>query len=363
MSYFGEIALKPWSEQRALLNANFFRLRPLSVVGHLDVGRVIQQALLPIVTFLFAFLVLTSSTLRYGNDGGALLIANVGLVLLLALPTLALSVLFVGVVSTSWYSRVRWEAVVYWTWWPFWKLVLCVAAAAVGSVAGDKLWTRYFFPHLQLQRMQAYQALDLGRVSGVRLQDAGIVVFDENSTVSREAGCYKRGTTYCVAPVLLKEGHQRNYDVFMVGTDCCSCPGEFRCGDWSTPSVPGGLRVVEEHLTKMYSLAAEDWIATHSTSSSHPIFFHWVSSPVSAYRFLQSRGLQLYGLSLCVLPAVLLFITVFLNGFLLMLCEFQVAAPLEAPMPPAGLGQVLAKSLLPRMYKYSVENRAESRAV
>ncbi|CAL1156818.1 unnamed protein product [Cladocopium goreaui] len=101
---------------------------------------------------------------------------------------------------------------------------------------------------------QVYQSINPlnANVTGLRLQDAGAITFDRNSGVDRMmTGCFVDTTTFCVAAITsvsekagrLIPSDLSQYDLFMTGTDCCECPGEFRCGDWNHPGEHlGGLR-------------------------------------------------------------------------------------------------------------------------
>merc|ERR1719401_690631 len=122
-----------------------------------------------------------------------------------------------------------------------------------------------------MQRLQAYSGIDPSSVSGKRLQDAGVVAFNASAGVDRmRAGCLKNGATFCVAPVVpggeLSPDSSKTQDLFMVGTDCCSCPGEFRCGDWNIPKPLGGLRVFDADKHSLFKLAAEERAVTHGRS-------------------------------------------------------------------------------------------------
>jgi len=368
------------SEHRSLLHSKNFGLRPLSTSGHLNLWKVFCLALEPTIVFCFGLSMLTLD-FRFANPQVDLLIYGLGLVLLLIYPAVAFVLLLVGVIASL--RKARWSAVAYWAWWPFWRLALCVAAAAFASAIGDHLWYTSFYPHIRLTRLQGYRQIDPMTVSGSRLQDAGLVTFNRSAGVDRaRGGCLKNGATYCVAPVLrggevptpdqeaLQYGHSntdtshhQNYDIFMAGVDCCSCPGEFRCGDWNKPletgGYLGGIRVMDADRRKFFRLAAEEWATTHGKAVTHPVFFEWVEEPVTALRDMKDRGNQLRILSYFVLPLAFLVSCLVLNGIFSALIASAWAAPLDTLLPPPGIGRMLSSKFLPHMYHHDADQRRQ----
>lgn len=294
---------------------------------------------LPIIAFLFTVLILIQTDFRYFNEQEVTLIHAIGIVVLLAYPTIALGVLIFGIIATRVHSKIRWSAVVYWTWWPFFRLVMCCLAVVLGTALGNYLWYHQFLRYTQLQRLQAYQNIDPYRASGVRLQDAGIATFNRNATVDRlRTGCTTDGATYCIAPIVPNGKISLARDLFMVGVDCCACPGEFRCGDWNVPGELGGMRVVDDHDRQFYRVAAEKWSATYGPKLRHPIFLRWETEPLDALRELQERGRRLLALGLLATPGLFYLLAVALNGLLGLLVELGHVAPVEVPAPTQGIG-------------------------
>lgn len=358
-------------DQEALLERNNFSLRPLSTNGSLDTCRVLVVALQPAAVFLFALFVSGTESLRFGNESVVAILLAVGLFLMLALPGISLGVIVVGILATQTHSRVRWPAALYWTWWPFWKLALCVIAAMVGCSVGNGLWEDRFYEHARLGQLRAYSMIDAREVSGRRLQDAGVVTFNETAGVDRKkTGCLQNRELYCVAPIVQggkvlnnnKGVPHGQYDLFMAGTDCCTCPGEFRCGDWSSPGVMGGMRVVDER-SKFFMLAAEDFARTHNKVIGHPVFFEWVVDPLPVYKQLHDKGMDLLLIAAAAGPVGFFMVTWLLNGILWVLCYFKYAAPLEPPMPQPGMAKSLGKHLLPQMHKQHEDEQALQRGL
>lgn len=366
---YNEIGHVP-AEQLALLKSRNFSISPLSTAGHLDFWRLLSLTWQPILIFVFTLLLLTAVDFRYSGEQTVVALHYLGVFVLLLPPLLALGLLAFGVGCTTANARVRMSAVVYWTWWPFWRVMLCIGAALVGSWAGNHLWYRQLFPHTRMQKLQAYNDID-ARVSGIRLQDAGVVAFNSTAGVDRSrSGCLKNGATYCVAPIVLGgellhdggvsgAGEPGVQDLFMSGMNCCNCPGEFRCGNWNVPKPLGGFRVLDTALEGYYGLAAEDWATTYGQAVGHPIFFEWVADPVAAYHELRDRGMRLKALALVAIPAAIILVTVALNGLLAFFCHLGLAAPVETPLPPPGLGRALSAHFMPHMHRRYLQKQEE----
>lgn len=398
MAGYNEIGVP--AEQVALLKSHNFSIRPLSTAGHLDVWRVAGVAWLPTAIFVFCLGLLTAADFRYSSETLVIVLYYVGLSVLLLFPVIAAALVLVGVVAAGLRTRVRPSAAVYWTWWPFWRFALCAVAMAMGSCIGNHLWYHQFLPHVQMQRSQAYSQIDPRVVGSKRLQDAGLVAFNASAGVDRtRSGCLKNGATYCVAPILngnqmvapvapaaaapsasptypgnatnvsgagnasepiaALQVHAAPQELFMSGVDCCECPGEFRCGDWNVPQPLGGLRVLDPARRGFFALAAEEWAASHGQVLGQPMFFEWVVDPLAVYDEMRNRGQRLLTLALLMGPLILVLATVLLNGALALLCQAGWAAPLETPLPPAGMGRALSAHFLPQMYEHYSQQQAE----
>jgi len=330
MSGFDKLGYGVSPEQQSLLQQHNFSLQPLGTVGHLSLWRAFLTSWQPIAAFLFTALILVPIDLRSSSEGLVLAIHAVGAAALLLYPAVALCMLAGGIAATRVHSRVRWSAVLYWTWWPASTLLMCCLAVALGTTLGSRVWQDDFLPYVQVERLQAYQHVDPGAAGAVRLQDAGVVLFNGTATVDRlAAGCHKSGSVYCVAPILGAGG--AHHGLFVAGQDCCACPGEFRCGDWSSSAPLGGLRVVDSHENKLYKLAAEDWAASRGRRPGRALFLRWTAGPLEAHRSLLNRGRRVLGLGLVAGPCLLLALAAALNGILGLLVDAKWAAPMELP--------------------------------
>eukprot|EP00933_Yihiella_yeosuensis_P056524 TRINITY_DN55749_c0_g1_i1.p1 TRINITY_DN55749_c0_g1~~TRINITY_DN55749_c0_g1_i1.p1 ORF type:complete len:392 (+),score=46.86 TRINITY_DN55749_c0_g1_i1:120-1295(+) len=363
-----DVSFKVSSEQKSLLNSRNFTLRPLSSAGTLGFFKVFENSWQPIVTFLVPLVILTSE-FRRKNESVAVLISHILMTALLVFPAIQLAVLFVGAVVTKLQSRVRWHAVVFWMWWPLWKLFACVVAAVVGTMIGNYLWSHFYFPTAELEKLQVYDNLDVSKVSGVRVQDAGVVTFANTSDVARQmTGCLKNGATFCVAPIVpwVVQGFTKlrqnlsQYDLFMAGTDCCSCPGEFRCGDWTSSSQNiGGLRVIDPVKSRLYTLAAQDFAAGNGKVVKYPIFFEWNNEAPTIVPDHKIEANQMFLVAFFGVPLGFGMFIIVINGLLQILCEFKYASPIEPPVPPAGLISRLSHTVNPRMHQHYVEEQAQ----
>lgn len=360
-------------EQEQLLQSRTFSLRPLSTAGHLSVSRLLGLTWQPIAIFIFTVLVLTSTELRYRSPVADQAVLFCGLVALLIFPVIGFMLLLFGVIVARIHSPVRWSAVLYWMYWPFWKLVLCVLAVAVAANIGNALWYSNFYPHERYQQLQAYSAINPEITSGVRLMDAGIVQFDVSAGVDRSrTACLKNGATYCIAPMVkngtvpvsteAKPFDDTVYDLFVVGVDCCGCPGEFRCGDWNVPGAAGGLRVLSEDAVKLYTLASQNWATSYEKKTENPVFFELTSDPIRSYKGMASRGFRVVVLALMLFPAVTVLVAMLLNSVLLCLCDAGIATTLSAPLPQGRVGRMLSARFLPDVYNNQQNLRLQQQA-
>lgn len=312
-------------EQLALLKSRNFSIRPLSTAGHLDAWKVFTLTWQPILIFVITTVLLTSTKLRYSSEVLVKILYYSELTVLMLVPLVGAVLLVIGILASGARAptRIRGSAVLFWSWWPFWRFVLCIGAALAGTWIGNELWASNFYPHSRMQRLQVYTDVDPAVASGKRLQDAGVIQFNASTGVNRaQPGCFRNGAVYCVAPILPSAQASagllasRPQDLFMAGLNCCSCPGEFRCGDWNVPGATGGLRVLNTERHNMFTLAAQEWAAATGRELHHPLFFEWVSDPVAAYNNLYDRGMRIKTLALVCFPIVVILTVMLLNAIL-----------------------------------------------
>jgi hypothetical protein len=349
------------AEQQSLLGSHNYSLRPLTTAGHLNYWQACRFAWLPFCISTFSLLCLTCSP-RLTNEVILYIIYWVALVLLVAIPAVSFALIAFGIIMTKIYSTVNWPAALYWIWWPFWKLSMSIFAAVAAACIANTLWFSYFLPHQQMLRLQAYNNVNPSIASGERLQDAGIMTFNASANVDRaRTGCLKNDVTYCVAPIIMGSDFDRatggNHDLFMAGTDCCSCPGEFRCDAWNMPMAAlGGLRIADSLETPFFRLASEDWASTYGVSTKRPIFFKWVSNPLSTWHELRETGVRFLVLAILGAPFIFVSISFALNAILQMLhssgyADYIHGAAVDSP----GIGKAMMNRYMDHQRKQTQE--------
>lgn len=335
----------------------------LAPAGTLRFWEVIGQA----SWILFPFMWVVLMKIQNGRFNAPMLssiIMWLVVLIIMAPPVTTLAIYVGGVWHTIRQSVVRSSALVFWLYWPFWRVVAMAVAVATACTCGDHLWYNHFQLYEEYYRLQAYDNIDPYMVSGTRLHDAGIVVFNTSSGVDRSrAGCVVNGHTYCVAPIVrggvvrpgVDQSKSGAQDLFMAGIDCCNCPvTDFRCGDWDKSSGKlGGMRLFNKENSRMFRLAAEKWMANYDKVIADGVFFEWANEPIVAWQSLWHRGFHLAVLyCICGIFGSLL-VVVILNGLMRLLQQLQIAAPIDehAPMLPGLSAGHFKKDFIPHEYR------------
>lgn len=351
--------------QRLVRKEKAGSLPVLAPAGTLRFREIIGQAIWPGFLFTFVFL-MHIQPLRFDYSFLTTVLTVIGTLFIMAWPTIALFLYSYGIWKVVQQSVARASAVAFWLYWPFWRFVVCCVAIYLGCLFGNQLWFQNFIRYEEYYRLQAYDNVDSYTVTGTRLSDAGVVRFNTSDGVDRSKGsCMINGHTYCIAPIVrggeVKPGAKQTssgvQDLFMAGIDCCNCPvTDFRCGDWDDSSGKlGGLRLLDSESNKMFRLAAEKWAATYQKVMMNGVYLEWSNSPIVAWEYLFTRGIQLMiiYLILCVLGSFLLMVG--LNGLMKVLTTFQIAAPInEHPplLPGMSLGKLpYTKDFIPHEYQ------------
>lgn len=348
-------------EERRLLGSVAFNMKPLSTAGVLNFWQVIMATGFPLAVYFFGLLCLVAP-FRYKSEWLVFVIVVLGEFALMFYPTVSFLVLAAGVLTTKITSKIRTSAMIYWMWWPTWKFILCIVALVCAVSFGDYLWYSQFRDYETYARLQAYDNLDAFYVNGNRVQDAGLVKFNNTLGVDRSrAGCLVDRVTYCVAPIIRNgtvipgEVQTRSgyYDFFMAGIDCCNCPvTDFRCGDWNNPAGLGGMRLLNEDHRRFYRLAADKWSTTYNKPIKHSVFFTWVSDPVTTWKAGKKYGNQILFLGIFGAITGACAIMVMVNGLFRVLIDLDLAAPIETPAPPpTGTGDKLMSKFAPDVHK------------
>jgi len=286
---------------------------------------------------------------------------------IISIRLVCLVVLVAGCYRGELYGKEMYKrSIRYWSWWPVFSLLLCLASFAYGVEIGHELWDCCVGPWWQMRRLQHYRDLDPSVTSGTQVQDAGLVDFARGVDIDRsKGGCFVNdGHTFCIAPILqggnLRDGlsdapEVGTYDFFAVGMDCCTCPNNnFQCGEWNNPLAVGGSRSLDVRNRPNYKLATDQWSATYMKAVKHPLFFEWVQEPV--YTFNQKKR---WAIDVAVLAAfapfpLLIGLVFVLDVIRQILVRQNILATVDTPIPPRGFERAWER-FLPTMLKHALD--------
>lgn len=184
--------------------------------------------------------------------------------------------------------------------WTCFLATTCLVAVILGIVFGNLQFWHNMQPFYDVQSLNSYPAVDVTRMRGQELMDAGQVTFVQGThlDISRSMG-FKNERTYCVAPItgsFAVEGNPplASYDFWAVGTDCCSSgAADFHCGEFSG-GAHAGLRLMSDEERPFYRLAVQQAQSTYAIRATHPLFFHWVSDPAAASQQARLTSFRAY---------------------------------------------------------------------
>lgn len=171
--------------------------------------------------------------------------------------------------------------------WTCFLATSTLVAVVLGIVFGNLQFWANMQPFYDVQSLNTYPAVDVTRMRGQELMDAGQVTFVPGThlDISRSMG-FKNERTYCVAPItgsFAVEGNPplASYDFWAVGTDCCSSgAADFHCGEYSG-GAHAGLRLMSDEERPFFRLAVQQAQSTYAIRATHPLFFHWVADPAA----------------------------------------------------------------------------------
>lgn len=170
------------------------------------------------------------------------------------------------------------------TWFTYIALMYGISAIG-GVVAGRSIFMSFSKPYYEIESLKVAHHLDAGRELGQDLMDVGIAYFAHTNHLDPlRSWHFKHRELYCVAPIVGNgsKPDTRSYDFWVVGKDCCAvATSDFRCGDWSNPSVRSGIRVLDSAELMYYRLAVQQAETLYGIVSTHPIFFTWVEDPLA----------------------------------------------------------------------------------
>lgn len=134
---------------------------------------------------------------------------------------------------------------------------------------------------------------------GEGFADAADVYFKEGTTIDyARAVAFKNTDLFCVAPIIKtldKDSGPENValptlDWWAVGRDCCNPSGEgFACLD--SPALSrSGLRELSMEDRQFYEFAVHQFTAKYGIHAEHPLFFHYVTDPLTNIGALMLRA-------------------------------------------------------------------------
>lgn len=187
---------------------------------------------------------------------------------------------------------------------PSWHLFLAVTsflACIMAAYFGNHNFWLNMQPHYDVANLNTYNMVDPSRMRGQELMDAGAITFVEGTylDLKRSMG-FRNMDTYCVAPI--SGGHVTGtpqlaaYDFWAVGKNCCdpNTGGDFTCGEYNSPGALSGLRAVQDEDRAFYRLAVEQASSAYAIKANHPLFFYWVSDPMTDNDSMKKDGYKFY---------------------------------------------------------------------
>jgi len=184
--------------------------------------------------------------------------------------------------------------------WYIFIFLTTLLAWCLGVALGGVNFTQNMQPYYDMTNLNVYPAVDVTRMRGQQLMDAGRMVFLPRSQLDvRYAMSFRNTDLYCVAPVARRETNGSlprllNYDFWAVGINCCSGDGsDFHCGQhFSDKQAHAGLRLMRDEQRPFFRLAVQQALAAYNIKATHPIFLHWVADPILAMKEYEENGFK-----------------------------------------------------------------------
>eukprot|EP00419_Tripos_fusus_P009901 CAMPEP_0172668088 /NCGR_PEP_ID=MMETSP1074-20121228/8842_1 /TAXON_ID=2916 /ORGANISM="Ceratium fusus, Strain PA161109" /LENGTH=328 /DNA_ID=CAMNT_0013484695 /DNA_START=82 /DNA_END=1064 /DNA_ORIENTATION=+ len=243
----------------------------------------------PWLLFVTVFAAMSFS-LHYQSPEVAYFIAGLCMLLVITFGTFAVTSLRNGTATevghgANWYIFIFLTALLAW---------------CLGVAFGDVNFTRNMQPYYDMTNLNVYPAVDVTRMRGQQLMDAGRMVFLPRSQLDlRYAMSFRNTDMYCVAPVAMRETNGSvprlvNYDFWAVGINCCSGDGsDFHCGQsYNDKTAHAGLRLMRDSQRPFFRLAVQQSLAAFNLKATHPIFLHWVADPILAMKEYEENGFK-----------------------------------------------------------------------
>lgn len=169
-------------------------------------------------------------------------------------------------------------------------------AVLAGTLLGDMNFRFNMAPFYEQEVMNSYPDVDVSKVKGQQLLDAGRVYFAKDTHLdAKKAMSFKNGETYCVVPIVHGQDKPASYDFWAVGVNCCGGAGaaDFRCGAYNNAKALSGVRLLREDQRPFFRLAVQQAEAAYDIKATHPLFFEWVVDPIEKVSTLRNNGVSL----------------------------------------------------------------------
>lgn len=186
--------------------------------------------------------------------------------------------------------------------------LLCAFAIGIACLGGLNNYNSNMAPYWAYEESREYHNV-LPSEPAAAHADAGKIFFADAARIdTTKAVGYRKGLTYCVAPILDPSSTTR-VEFWAVGLDCCAERGDFQCGDAmaeGSNEARGGVVVMDDrflsggsHFEYFGKAVKEAEAANDLVSASEPIFLHWVKDPDAIQNGYFSRGsTEVVGLSI-----------------------------------------------------------------
>lgn len=198
---------------------------------------------------------------------------------------------------------------------PTWYVFLAVTALLAYLLAyalGNSNYARNMKPYYDWMNLNVYPLVNPIETRGQQLMDMGRVTFTSDSRLllPKSMG-FRNQEIYCVAPIVSGNQSMNQWDLWAVGTNCCSGhTADFACGEFNNPMAHSGLRLMRDDQRPYFRLALEQAEAAYNIKSVHPVFMYWMQDPLAEINAYQDEGFKAHMLSIFVFFAWQLFLVV-----------------------------------------------------
>lgn len=158
--------------------------------------------------------------------------------------------------------------------------LLIVISVSMAIPVGLYIESGYMLDFWRIDNGASYRQVSTADASSAHA-DATLLEFTPGTRVDtdKSIGYMKRGTVYCVAPVVnAKASNATGPQYWATGTDCCAQSGGFACGDVKDPAALSGV-VVRDDKDNLAS-AVRMAISTHGLEqpTGRTVFVEWRGS-------------------------------------------------------------------------------------